>query len=85
MLPNRSIEDLEVMADIERDRHEEWVTMNQTRDKVCPLCGDRPTPVEINCQGRQKRGEIPLVVMNCRCLHPGDLICNCGNPCRSFF
>jgi hypothetical protein len=51
----------------------------------CPICGDVMNEVEIDCRGKEERGEPLIKVLNCSCLHCGDLMCNCGNPCWSFF
>lgn len=67
-------------------REARQMLMKQSKEgKICPLCGDKQNLVEVNCRGRRDRKEIPLMVWNCRCLHPGDLECACGNPCRPMF
>lgn len=51
----------------------------------CEDCGVVVRVVEIDCRGRRERGE-PLARQEiCRCNHPGDLLCNCGDPCWTFF
>lgn len=51
----------------------------------CPDCGEILRAVEGDCKGRRERGEPQEVFLACRCLHPGDYFCNCGNPCWSIF
>jgi len=52
---------------------------------TCPFCGEKLRLVEVHCEGAKRRHEPMPTVLACRCLHPGDLMCNCGNPCWSIF
>jgi hypothetical protein len=51
----------------------------------CGVCGETLRKVEIYCHGAKERKEPQPTILACRCLHPGDLMCNCGNPCFSVF
>lgn len=53
--------------------------------KKCETCGEIVRAVEIECRGARDRREPMPQQEVCRCIHPGDLMCNCGNPCYSFF
>ncbi len=53
--------------------------------KECPNCGEIRRRTKIHCEGRKKRNQPMLEFLACRCYHPGDYLCNCGNPCFSFF
>jgi hypothetical protein len=52
---------------------------------TCPSCGEKLRLVRIRCEGARKRHKRMPTILACRCLHPGDLMCNCGNPCWSIF
>lgn len=62
---------------------------NKTEDaegqKKCDMCGLKRGLVEIECEGAKQRGEDNPTIWACGCLHGGDYMCNCGNPCWSFF
>ena len=51
----------------------------------CCVCGQVVTVVELDCNGAKERNEPLPLQQVCSCIHPGDLMCNCGKPCRSFF
>jgi hypothetical protein len=51
----------------------------------CPYCFTIIHKEEIRCRGAISRGEPNPTILVFLCLHPGDLCCNCGNPCWSFF
>jgi len=51
----------------------------------CDNCGEIRRRTKMHCEGRKKRKQPMLEFLACRCLHPGDYLCNCGNPCFSFF
>jgi hypothetical protein len=53
--------------------------------KKCDTCGEVVRAVQIECRGARERGEPMPQQEVCRCIHPGDLMCNCGKPCWSFF
>lgn len=58
--------------------------MKGTGEK-CSVCGEMVTEIDIECVGAKERNEPMPRQQVCRCIHPGDLFCNCGKPCWSFF
>ena len=55
-----------------------------TVGKKCPMCGEIVRLVDLDCEGAKARGEPMPQLTACRCCHPGDFFCNCGNPCWSW-
>lgn len=57
--------------------------MDNPKPDKCPYCGETLGEAElITEEGCKHKGEKFLA---CRCLHPGDFFCACGDPCYPFF